>query len=225
MTPQGRSLLPVLEDLANIAPREVNHALLLDVVGRIIIHLQTILPPRRAGFTCGGYFCIALYQDLTQLAHQKRCPALASWCARAGSYSQKVNTRTFPNGKHQRAVPGQPAMSRFLAAMTASGLAEEFSNALLLGTFLHAKARGLLEGDLPLIAAYVTAACQKDKGDPVCFGSKNGKSFHDPLTSTVISKGLHVVVANYKIRKRHPSRLLFDATTTRLKTRRQPFSR
>ncbi len=217
MTGQVRDLLPVLEELAKIAPSEVNHALLLEVVGRIMIQLQTVLPPKRGGFTCDGYLYVALYQDLTQLAYQKCCPALDSWCTRAGLYFQKVNAKKFANGKHRRAVPDQPAMSRFLAAMTELGLAEEFSNALLLGTFLYAKALGLVGGDLTLIADYVKESCQKNKDDPFCFGSKSGKSFHKTLTFSIISKGLHIVVANYKIQKRQPVRPLFDATITRLR--------
>ena len=216
MTRQVKDLLPALDELAKIAPNEVNHALLLEVVDRIMVVLQVVLPPKHCGFTCDGYLYVALYQDLTQLAFKKFCPALESACSKAGIYFQKVGVKTFANGKHRRAVPGQPDMSRFLAALAELGIAEEFSNALLLGTFLYAKALGLVNGDLTLIADYVKEPCQKNKEDPYCFGSKNGKTCHKTLTFSVISNDLHLVVANYKIQKRQPVRPLFGAVITRL---------
>jgi len=217
MTFQVTNLLPALAKLAKFAPSQVNHGTLLEVARQVLPDLQLVLPQKRSGFTRDAYLYVALYHDLTQLSFKKFCPDLNKAWVKAGYLFQGFRASTFANGKHRRALPGQPDMSRFLAALSAAGLDEQFSNALLLGVFLYAQQLGLVRGDLTLIADYVKEPCAKDKADPYCFGSKEGKTFHKTLAFSIISGDLHIVIANYKIQKKQPIRPIFDAAITRLR--------
>ena len=217
MTQFLEKLLPALAKLAKFAPSQVNQDLLLEVAREIIPDLEPVLPPKRSGFEYDGYLYVALYQDLTQLSFKKFCPALNKAWLKAGYLFQGFRVRVFANNKRRRAIPGQPDMSRFLAAIVEANLSEQFSNALLLGVFLYAQKLGLLDDDLTLIADYVNEPCQKDKNDPYCFGSREGKTHHKTLTFSVISGDVHLVVANYKIQKKQPIRPLFDEVITRLR--------
>ncbi len=210
-------LLPALAKLAKFAPSQVNQSLLLEVTMEALPDLEAILPPKRSGFEYDAYLYVALYQDLTQLSFKKFCPALNKAWVKAGYLFQGSRVLVFTNGKHRRAIPGQPDMSRFLASIGVADISEQFSNALLLGVFLYAQKLGLIRDDLTLIADYVLEPCQKDKADPYCFGSKEGKTHHKTLAFSIISGDVHLVIANYKIRKKQPIRPLFDAVITCLR--------
>jgi hypothetical protein len=217
MTIQVMRLLPALAKLARFAPSQLNQSLLLEVTREVLPGLEPVLPPKRSGFEYEAYLYVALYQDLTQLSFRKFCPALNKAWVKAGYLFQESHVQLFANGKHRRAIPGQPDMSRFLAALGAADISEQFSNALLLGVFLYAQKLGLIRDDLTLIADYVLEPCQKDKADPYCFGSKEGKTHHKTLAFSIISGDVHLVIANYKIRKKQPIRPLYDAVITCLR--------
>ena len=217
MTIQVKAMLPALAKLAKLAPSQVNHAFLLEVAREVLPDLLPALPPKHSGFKYDAYLYVALFQDLTQLSFKKFCPDLNKAWVKAGHHFQDFRTRVFTNGKHRRAIPGQPDMSRFLAALSEANLSEEFSNALLLGVFLYAQKLGLLGDDLTLIADYVLEPCQKDRNDPYCFGSKEGKTHHKTLAFSIVSGDIHLVIANYKIQKKQPVRPLFEAVITRLR--------
>jgi len=219
MTIQITRLLPALAKRAKFAPSQVNQALLLEVAREVLPDLETILPPKRSGVVHEAYLYVALVQDLTQLSFKKFCPALDKAWVKAGYHFQEFHARVFASGKHRRAVPGQPDMSRFLSTIAGAGLSEPFSNALLLGVFLYAQKLGLLGDDLTLVADYVKEPCQEDKNDPYCFGSKSGQTHHKTLTFSILSGKIHLVIANYKIQKKQPVRPLFDAVITRLRQR------
>lgn len=217
MTIQVTRLLPALAKLAKFAPNQVNQTFLLEVAREVLPDLAPVLPPKRSGFVYDAYLYVALFQDLTQLSFKKFCPDLDKAWVKAGYHFQEFHAHVFANGKHRRSVPGQPDMSRFLSTIAGADLSERFSNALLLGVFLYAQKLGLLGDDLTLIADYVKEPCQKDKNDAYCFGSKSGKTHHKTLTFSIISGDVHLVVANYKIRKKQQIRPLFDAVITCLR--------
>ena len=216
MTNNLAELVSVLPELRRIAPNNINHALLLEVVDQVTSDARTILPEKRSGFTFDALFYTNLYCTLTHLAPKKGTRDLRSLWKGKEAYFQRFLKRLFKNGKKRQALPDQPTMSRFLKMIKENGISEEFGNLLLWAQFLYMQKESKIGDDLTLIADYHDEPCHKDKNDPYCFGTKGGKMVHRTLVFSVISKSLHLVIATFKIQKNQHKLPLFDQIKTKL---------
>jgi hypothetical protein len=209
-------LVSVLPELRVIAPNNINHALLLEVVDQITIDAQKILPEKRSGYTFDALLYANLYCDLTHLAPKKGSQNLRSLWKGKEAHFQRFLKKIFKNGKKRQAIPDQPTLSRFLKIIKESGVSEEFGNLLLWAQFLYIQKEGRIGEDLTLIADYHDELCHKDKSDLYCFGTKGGKMVHRTLVFSVVSKTLHLVIATFKIQKNQHKLPLFDQIKTKL---------
>ncbi len=94
---------------------------------------------------------------------------------------------------------------------------ETFWNQVLFAHFLLLSRLGIITSEVILIVDYKEEKCKKDKDDPYCFGTKEGKTKHKTLVFSVISNGLHQVIANYKIYKRQDKPPLFENVLDQLR--------
>jgi hypothetical protein len=209
MTTKVSRLTPVPPELAKIDPKQVNHELLLEVVDHLSPLLGAALREKRSGFQGAAYLYVQLYEDLVGLSHGQCTGDLNTLFKSAGRSFQKLGKPVFSNGKTRRAVPDQPAMSRFLQQLQATGKTEEFGNLVLHALLCYVKGQGLLSHEVTLIADYVVEACQKDRNDPYCFGTQKGKAKHKTLAFSIIAGGIHLVVATFAIRKQQHKLPLF----------------
>jgi len=97
-----------------------------------------------------------------------------------------------------------------LSELERLNLTQKFWNGVFFGYLLLLRDLELINDDITFIADYTKEKCKKDKSDPYCFGSKEGKTHHKTLTFSILSKGLHQVIANYPIKKRQNKMPLFE---------------
>lgn len=216
MTLYHKGPVPDLTDLVKNDPNPMNHALLFELVDQFAPLLEGVLPAQRSGYELDAYLYVQLYQAITQLSHAKFTDDLDTLFKIAGLSFQKTGKTVFANGKERRAVPDQPKMSRFLQDLDETGKVEEFGNLLFRALLLYLSKQGLLRTTVTLIADYVMEPCQKNKDDPYCCGTKQGKTKHKTLVFSIISGGLHVIVATFAIKKRQPKRTLFQQVVSML---------
>jgi hypothetical protein len=107
-------------------------------------------------------------------------------------------------------------MSRFEKMINELGLSESIANCMLFAQFLYYVHNHPLAEDATLIADYVEEPCPKNKEDPNCFGSKEGKTHHKTLTFSILWGNMHLIIGTYKIKKGQPIRPLFEEILTRL---------
>jgi hypothetical protein len=210
MTNNLLKLTPVLAELGKIAPNQINHQLILDVMTQIYTLAISVLPPKRSGYSYRSLLYVALYGVMTGLSDEIRNDDLNLMYQHLGVYFQRFRKRRFINGKKRRSIPDQSCMARFLKRITQLGRAEDFSNLLLLGHLLYQQKCEMIKSRVILIADYVEEPCQKDRQDPYCFGSKTGKYHHKTLTFSIVSGNLHQIIAIFKMKKNQPKRPFFD---------------
>ncbi len=114
---------------------------------------------------------------------------------------QKFSKYKFSNSKIRRRFPDQPAFSRYLTYLSRTTMTETFWNSVQFAHLLILKHQKLISSDITLIADYTKESCRKNKEVPYCFGSKEGKTHHKTLIFSIISKGLHFIISNFKIKK------------------------
>lgn len=216
MTVHYNTRPPVAPGLGRINPQWLNLRLLLDVADLVRPLLTTTLPAKRSGYTHEAFVLFQACTELGQLSAEHVAEWLNDTCKEQDISFQEYRVETFSNGKQRRLFPDQPALSRHLERMAASGQTEAFWNAVNLAHFMLLDKLGLVKKELKLIADVHDEPCKKDKADPYCFGQKDGKTVHKTLVFSVISGDLHQVIALYKIAK-HQKRLpLFQAVIDRL---------
>ena len=101
-------------------------------------------------------------------------------------------------------------MSRFLQDLDETGKVEQFGNLVFHALLIYLSKQGLLHATVTLIADYIMEPCQKNKADPFCFGTKQGKTKHKTLVFSILSGGLHVIVATFPVKKRQHKLPLFQ---------------
>jgi hypothetical protein len=94
---------------------------------------------------------------------------------------------------------------------------EMFWNHVLLAHLLLLQRTGIVRPDVVLIADYKEEKCKKVKNDLYCFGTKEGKTVWKHLVFSIVSNGLHQVIANFKIFKRQDKIPLFEEVLNRLR--------
>jgi hypothetical protein len=209
-------LIPVCPELEKIAPNNVNHPLLLEVVDQITDEAQSVLPSKRSGFIIEAMLYANIYGQISHLSPKNATKDLRKMWKGYEHHFQRFNKHIFSNGKKRQALPDQPAMSRFLQRISESGVSEEFGNLLLWAQFLYLLKDGRIHDDLTLIADYHDEACQKDKTDSYCFGTKEGKTVHRTLAFSVISGSIHLIIATFKIKKTQHKLPLFEEIMTKI---------
>lgn len=210
MTINLSSSPPVTAGIEQITPEIVNPQLLLDIVDLIEPVVTQKLPPKRSGFSYTIYVLFVCCIQLFQLSPHHTADILHRKCVEHNQAFQGYQTTQFSNGKNRRFFPDQPSLSRCLHKLTTLDIEESFWNCVLLAQLLLLKSLNLIAMDLKLIADYTDTQCQKDKQDPYCFGKKEGKTVHRTLTFSVITGDLHLIIANFKIKKRQDKLILFD---------------
>lgn len=210
MTNSLAKLIPVLPELERIAPNNINHLMLLEAVDQIVEDAQAILPEKRSGFTYEALLYSELYCQITRLSPYKGTADLNRCWKGKEQYFQRFQKKIFTNGKRRQPIPDQPTLSRFLQKIENSGFSQEFANCLLWAQFLYFKNLGEIREEVTLIADYHDERCHRDKADPFCFGTKEGKSVHRTLAFSMISGDLHLVIATFKIQKKQQILPLFN---------------
>jgi hypothetical protein len=201
MTFNLAKLMPALQKRARIAPDNINHEALLNVVNQTAELLKSVLPKKRSGYSYETIFYAEIYAQLTGLSTKEASKNLQDLWKGNESLFQSFEKYIFINGKKRRAIPDQPTLTRFSKFIADQNLGEEFANVLLWAQFLYALRIKLVGNDLTLIADYNDEPCKKNREDPYCFGTQKGKAVHRTLVFSIISNDLHLVVATFKIKK------------------------
>ena len=183
MTIYHAGFMPDLSNLVKNDPKQVNHALLFELAQQFAPLLEGVLTAKRSGYEPEVYLYVQLYQAITQLSYENFTDDLDTLFKSAGLAFQKSGIKVFANGKERRAVPDQPQMSRFLQDLDETGKVEIFGNLVFHALLLYLFKQGLLHATVTLIADYVMELCHKNKEDPYCFGTKQGKTKHKTLPS------------------------------------------
>lgn len=207
---------PVIAGLGKINPQCINLQLLLDIMGIIRSTAGEKLPKKRSGYPYEVFVVYQAFVELLQRSPEKTGEWLNEACKKAGYTFQKHEIEEFSNGKQRRYFPDQPALSRCMKQLEALECTEAFWNQVLLAHLLLLQQMKIIHSDVILIADYTEENCKKDENDPYCFGTKEGKTMHKYLTFSVVSNGLHQVIANFKIFKRQDKLPLFEEILNRL---------
>ena len=210
MTMYTHGIPSVNADIGEISPQLISARLLKDILEIIEPIILLSMPSKRSGYSYGTY---ALYQIIVQfsgLSPEKTGEWLNQACINEGISFQKFEVSEFSNSKKRRYFPDQPALSRCLKELSDLNLTQKFWNGVQFAHLLLLRELKIINDDITLIADYTKEKCKKDKNDPYCFGSKEGKTHHKTLTFSIISKGIHQIVANYPIQKRQNKMPLFE---------------
>src|SRR5271157_3273379 len=206
----------VAADLGQINPSWINLQLLLDVADLVKPLIANSMPAKRSGYTFEAF---VLFQACVELGQQSP-EIMAEWlnnaCKDKGYSFQSFHATTFSNGKERRYFPDQPALSKHLKKLDASGITEDFWNAVHLAHFLMLHELGLVKDHFKLIADVHNEPCEKDKNDPYCFGQKEGKTVHKTLVFSVIAGELHQIIALFKLKKGMKRLPIFETVMNRL---------
>jgi hypothetical protein len=209
-------LIPDLRDLEKLAPNDVNHQMLLEVINQIFSDMESLLPPKHSGFYYETLFYVELYCEIAAASIVNATNDLNVLWKGHEKLFQHFQNKEFANGKRRRTIPDQPTMSRFENMINEEGLAEKLGNCMLLGQCLYYLKNHPQSEDTTLIADFVEEPCAKDKNDPACFGSKTGKTHHKTLTFSLIFGKTHVIIATYKMVKKQPIKPIFEEVINRL---------
>ncbi len=68
MTSNLSRLIPVLQELEKIAPNQINHTLLLEVIDQIYAEVDNILPPKRSGYIYQAMLYVMLYSQISTVS-------------------------------------------------------------------------------------------------------------------------------------------------------------
>lgn len=208
---------PVSAGLGKINPQCINLQLFLDVMEIVRSAKGTKLPEKRSGYPYEVFVVYQAFVQLLQRSPEKTGEWLNEACKQAGRSFQNHETEAFSNGKQRRYFPDQPALSRCLKRLEALERTEAFWNQVLLAHLLLLRRAGIVRPDVFLIADYKEEKCKKVENDPYCFGTKEGKTVRKYLVFSIVSNGLHQVIANFKIFKRQDKIPLFEEILYRLR--------
>ncbi len=197
-------------DIGKINPQLINPRLLKDVLKIIDPIVKTALPKKRSGFSNSVFILFMVCVKILLISPAKTAKLLEHECQDKNISFQSYNVLKFTNNKNRRFFPDQPSLSRYLKRLDDYDCMEDFANLVLLAHLLYLKKKKLITKDVKLIADYTEIQCKKNKEDPYCFGSKEGKTHFKTLTFSIISCELHQIIANYKIKKRQDKLPLFE---------------
>jgi Transposase DDE domain len=206
--PQGNPSVPA--DIEQINPTSVNPRLLKDIANIISPLISMALPPKRSGYTHTAFIIFQACIQLLLLSPHKTAKWLEHTCQEKNISFQRYNVIEFTNKKNRRFFPDQPSLSRYLKWLDLHNNMETFWNMVLIAQLLYLKKIKEIGKDLKLIGDYTKTLCKKNRDDPYCFGTKEGKTCHKTLTFSIISGELHQIIANYKIKKRQDKLPLFE---------------
>ncbi|MFX0101570.1 MAG: transposase [Candidatus Hodarchaeota archaeon] len=207
---------PVAAGIGRGNPVNVNVALLLDVMEILLPGIESRLPSKRSGYSYGVFVLFQACVQLLGTSAKVTGEIINEMCKIKGKSFHSFETTCFSNKKHRRFFPDQPSLSRCLKNLSKLGLTEIFWNEVNFSHLLLLKDLGIAGPDINLIADYKEASCPKDKDDPYCFGTKEGKTVHKTLAFSVLSGGLHQVIFAFKIAKRQNKLPLFAHVIRRL---------
>ena len=205
-------------ELKHFEPQCINLQLLLDVLAIIRSNVKEEFPHKRSGYPYEVFVIYQAFVQLLQRSPEKTGEWLNEACKNAGYSFQKYEMDEFLNGKQRRYFPDQPALSRCLKQIEELDRVESFWNHVLFAHFMLLFQLGIINSHVILIADYKEEKCKKNKNDPYCFGTKEGKTKHKTLVFSVISNGLHQVIAIFKIFKRQNKPPLFKKIIDRLQS-------
>lgn len=207
---------PVDAGWVKINPQCINLQLFLDVMEIVRSTTELMLPKKRSRYSYDVFVVYQAFVQLLQRSPEKTGEWLNQACKKAGRSFQDHDKELFSNGKQRRYFPDQPALSRCLKRLELLECTEAFWNQVLLAHLLLLQRTGMVRSKLVLIADYKEEPCKKDKNDPYCFGTKEGKTVWKYLCFSIIANGLHQVIANYKIFKRQDKIPLIEEVLNRL---------
>ena len=197
-------------DIGQINPDHINARLLKDITEIIDPIIFSALPQKRSGFSNAVFIIFQVCILLLTISPNKTANWMEHKCQEKNICFQRYKSLEFINKKKRRFFPDQPSLSRYLKRLDDSGYMEVFWNLVLLAHALYLKGINMLGKNIKLIADYTEEPCKKNKDDPYCFGKKDGKTKYKTLTFSMISGGLHQVIANFKIKKRQDKLPLFE---------------
>jgi hypothetical protein len=186
-------LIPDLRDLEKIAPNDINHKMLLEIIDQIFSEIENLLPPKHSGYYYETLLYEQLYCELAAISPENATKDLNELWTGHEKLFQHFQNKKFTNGKTRRTIPDQPTMSRFECAINKAGLTEKLGNCMMLGQCLYYLKNHPQTEDATLIADFVEEPCAKDKTDPYCYGSKMGKTHHKTLNATMQSLDMESV--------------------------------
>jgi hypothetical protein len=216
MTVFYKNCPPVWNGFGQINPQFINLQLLMDVLKIVEPSIASTLPERRSGYDNVVFVLFQACVELSQCAPKIMAEWLNKTCKDANYSFQSYSTETFSNNKQRRYFPDQPALSRYLKDLAATGKTEDFWNAVLFAHFLFLSKLGFIDGQLKMIVDVHQEKCKKDKTDPYCFGQKEGKTVYKTLVFSLVSGNMHQVIAIYKLKKGMKRLPLFEAVMNQL---------
>src|SRR5271157_3554441 len=102
-------LIPVLQELEKLAPNQINHALLLEVIDQIYADIDNFLPLKRSGYVYQAMLYVMLYGQMSTLSPKKVTNDLNTlWKSNRKAF-QRYRKIIFRNNKTRRAIPDQSA--------------------------------------------------------------------------------------------------------------------
>jgi len=207
---------PVITGVGRGNPVNVNVTLLLDVMETLLPKIEKRLPSKRSGYSHGVFVLFQACVQLLGTSAKITGEIINEMCKIKKKSFHSFEVRLFSNRKQRRFFPDQPSLSRCLKKLSALGLTETFWNEVNFSHLLMLKNLGIVSPDINLIADYKETSCPRDKNDPYCFGTKEGKTVHKTLAFSVLSSGLHQVVFAFKIAKSQDKLPLFAHVIHRL---------
>jgi hypothetical protein len=211
---EGNPSVPA--DIGQINPKNINPLLLKEVLDFIEPIVSRYLPGKRSGYSYSVFVLYQTYVQLSQISPKNAGKCVNNACKDIDLYFQTFEITEFSNKKQRRCFPDQPALSRCLKELDTLKSTELFWNMVNFAHLLLLKKLNLIHEELMLIADYTEENCKKNKDDSFCFGKKEGKTCHKTLTFSIISNGIHQVIANYKIQKKQYKLPLFKDILDRL---------
>ncbi|MHA1792729.1 MAG: hypothetical protein ACTSVI_08800 [Promethearchaeota archaeon] len=207
---------PFITDIGRDNPINVNVTLLLDVIETLLPKIEKRLPNKRNGYSHGVFVLFQACVQLLGTSAKITGESINETCGIKGKSFHTFETRLFSNRKQRRFFPDPPSLSRCLKKLSALGLNETFWNDVNFSHLLMLKNLGIVSPDINLIADYKETSCPRDRNDPYCFDTKDGKTVHKTLAFSVLSSGLHQVIFAFKIAKSQDKLPLFAHVIHRL---------
>jgi hypothetical protein len=149
---------------------------LLKDLEAIIAPLTSHFPPKRSGYPHAVFALFQYCIQVAQISPQKVAKWMNDTCFKDEITFQNVQKTEFSNKKKRRYFPDQSALSRYLKNLLKKGNIEEFWNLVNFAHLLYLKKINIIDSTVTLIADYTKEKCKKNKDDPYCFGTKEGKT-------------------------------------------------
>ena len=165
-------------DIGQITPKLINIRLLKDILKILEPIVLQELPLKRSGYSYAVYVLYQSVIQITGLSPNNVGKLMNHACKEANISFHEFYKKKFSNHKKRRFFPDQPGLSRCLTELANENHTERFWNSVLLSHFLLLKELKIIPKNITLIADYTSESCRKDKDDPYCFGTKEGKTVH-----------------------------------------------